>query len=177
LVELKIKIKNGGLKRTTGILTGNRVRPGERRNGAATVMKCSPWTREPPKIPKNSLMKNSSAISRRDFVRTTLSAGLALNAPNLLGATDKGEGKTFKIGLIGCGGRGLEAAKDSLEVGPRLGFQVKLVAIADYFKERAFRAGQRFDVAPERCFGGATAYQALDCVIRRSPGGTARPQY
>ena len=110
---------------------------------------------------KKPLMNNTSAISRRDFVRTTLSAGLALNAPNLLGANEKGEGKTFKIALIGCGGRGLEAAKDSLEAGPRLGFNVKLVAIADYFKERALRAGQRFNVAPGRCFGGATGYQAL----------------
>jgi myo-inositol 2-dehydrogenase/D-chiro-inositol 1-dehydrogenase len=106
-------------------------------------------------------MNSNRSLSRRDFVRTTLSVGVALNAPNLLGVAEKGKGKTFKIGLIGCGGRGLEAAKDSLEVGPRLGFNVQMVAVADYFKERALRAGQRFNVPPERCFGGAAGYKAL----------------
>ena len=58
------------------------------------------------------------------------------------------EGKTFKIGLIGCGGRGLEAAKDSLEAGPRLGFNVKRVAIADYFDKEVMADP---DINTDRC--------------------------
>jgi myo-inositol 2-dehydrogenase / D-chiro-inositol 1-dehydrogenase len=107
------------------------------------------------------IMNEDFSISRRDFVRTTLSAGLAIGAPNLLGTEAKGTGKTFKIGLIGCGGRGLGAATDSLEMGKRMGFNVQLVALADYFQDRALRAGKRFNVPADRCFGGATSYRKL----------------
>jgi predicted dehydrogenase len=106
-------------------------------------------------------MKKPTELSRRDFVRTTLSAGAALSVPTILGATDKGQGKTFKVGLLGCGGRGRGAAADALEAGKILGFDVRIVATADYFKERALRAGKELNVPPERCFGGPTCYQAL----------------
>ncbi|MCX5638188.1 MAG: hypothetical protein NTX52_10940, partial [Planctomycetota bacterium] len=106
-------------------------------------------------------MKKPTELSRRDFVRTTLSAGAALSVPTILGATDKGQGKTFKVGLLGCGGRGRGAAADALEAGKILGFDVRIVATADYFKERALRAGKELNVPPERCFGGPASYQAL----------------
>jgi len=114
-------------------------------------------------------MKKSNELSRRDFVRTALSAGAALIAPTIpstglgagLGAAARGQGKTFKVGLLGCGGRGRGAADDMLEAGKILGFNVQIVAAADYFKERALRAGKELNVPPERCFGGPTCYQAL----------------
>jgi myo-inositol 2-dehydrogenase/D-chiro-inositol 1-dehydrogenase len=105
-------------------------------------------------------MKKHTDISRRDFMRTTLGAGLALGAPNLLGSAAKGT-KTFKIGLVGCGGRGRGAAGDALEAGKILDYNVQITALADYFKERAVQAGQMFNVPAERCFGGATCYKAL----------------
>jgi len=94
-------------------------------------------------------------------VRTSLTAGVALSAPNLLGADAKGTGKTFKIGLIGCGGRGRGAVKDSIEAGKILGFNVEVVAFADYFMDRAERAAKQFNVPAARCFGGADCYQKL----------------
>ena len=106
-------------------------------------------------------MKKQTKLSRREFVRTALSTGVALSAPTILGATAKGGGKTFKVGLIGCGGRGRGAAVGSLEAGKILGFDVRVVATADYFKERALQAGKQFKVPPERCFGGPACYQAL----------------
>jgi len=106
-------------------------------------------------------MKKTIKLSRRDFVQTALGAGVALSAPTILGATAKGQGKTFKLGLIGCGGRGRGAAAGALEAGKILGFNVRVVATADYFKDRAVRAGKQFNVPPERCFGGPTCYQAL----------------
>ncbi|HIE50699.1 MAG TPA: Gfo/Idh/MocA family oxidoreductase [Armatimonadetes bacterium] len=98
-------------------------------------------------------------LSRRDFLQTALGAGVAFSTPTILSAA-RGE-KTFKIGLIGCGGRGRGAVVDALEAGKILGFNVKVVALADYFKERALRAGKQFNVPPERCFGGPTSYRAL----------------
>jgi predicted dehydrogenase len=94
-------------------------------------------------------------------VRTAAGAGAALGAPTILGAAAKGQGKRFKIGLIGCGGRGQGAVQDALEAGKILGFDVQVVALADYFRDRAVAAGKRLNVPPERCFGGATGYQAL----------------
>jgi len=106
-------------------------------------------------------MKKTTKLSRRDFVHTALGAGVALSAPTILGATAKGRGKTFKIGLIGCGGRGRGAAAGALEAGKILGFNVRVVATADYFKDRAVRAGKQLNVPPERCFGGASCYRDL----------------
>jgi predicted dehydrogenase len=106
-------------------------------------------------------MRNSKALSRRDFVRATATAGAVVAAPMIVGAADKGRGKRFKIGLIGCGGRGNGAVTDALEAGKILGFDVQVVALSDYFKDRAIRAGKRFQVPEKRCFGGPTAYRDL----------------
>jgi myo-inositol 2-dehydrogenase/D-chiro-inositol 1-dehydrogenase len=106
-------------------------------------------------------MEKPKTLSRRDFVQTALGAGVALSAPTILGATAKGQGRIFKVGLIGCGGRGRGAAAGALDAGKILGFDVRIVAVADYFRERALRAGRDLDVPAERCFGGATCYQAM----------------
>jgi len=106
-------------------------------------------------------MATRQRLSRRDFVRTAAGAGALLGAPAIVGAAPKGTGKRFKIGLIGCGGRGSGAAEDAVEAGKILGLDVRVVAMADYFKDRAVGAGKRFGVPAERCFGGATGYQAL----------------
>jgi myo-inositol 2-dehydrogenase/D-chiro-inositol 1-dehydrogenase len=106
-------------------------------------------------------MKDLSNLSRRGFVQTAMGAGVALGVPTILGTAAKGQGRVFKVGLIGCGGRGQGAAAGALEAAKILGFDVRIVAVADYFKERALRAGKRFNVPPERCFGGPKSYQDL----------------
>jgi len=102
-----------------------------------------------------------TGLSRRRFMRTALGAGVALSAPAFLGGAAQAQGKTFKIGLIGCGGRGRGAVTDALEAGKILGFNVQVAALADYFRDRALRAGELFKVPPERCFGGPASYQNL----------------
>ncbi len=106
-------------------------------------------------------MRRAANLSRRDFVQTAMGAGVALGVPTILGTTAKGQGKVFKIGLIGCGGRGRGAAAGALEAAKLLGFDVRIVAVADYFKERALQAGKQLNVPPERCFGGPRSYQDL----------------
>jgi predicted dehydrogenase len=105
-------------------------------------------------------MQNIST-SRRRFLGTTITAGVALGVPNLIGAEGGGGGKTFKVALIGCGGRGRGAAAHSVEAGKLLGLNVRIVALADFFKERAVQAGQYFNVAEDRCFGGAKCYEGV----------------
>lgn len=106
-------------------------------------------------------MENRNGPSRREFLRTTAAMGAAFGAPMILGAAEKGTGKRFRIGLIGCGGRGCGAAVDALEAGKILGFDVQVAALADYFKDRALAAGKRFNVPESRCFGGPKAYLDL----------------
>lgn len=106
-------------------------------------------------------MNKQSAISRRNFVRTALGAGVAMTAPNILGTRARAAGRTFKLGLIGCGGRGRGAAAGALQAGKILGYNVKIAATADYFKDRAVRAGKQFDLPPNKCFGGADCYRKL----------------
>jgi len=106
-------------------------------------------------------MKNQTHPSRRDFVRTALGAGAVLSAPTILAASHKGKGKTFKVGLIGCGGRGRGAAVGSLKAAEIMGYDVQVVATADYFKDRAENAGKLWSVPPRQCFGGPSCYQAL----------------
>ena len=102
--------------------------------------------------------KREAGFSRREFIGTV---GAALGAPLILGAEEKGKGRTFKVGLIGCGGRGSQALADSVEAGKLLGVSVEVVGTADYFQDRAQRTGRRFNLPPTRCFGGADCYRKL----------------
>lgn len=91
-------------------------------------------------------------------MKGAVAAGTAFT---ILGPSAKGQGKTFKVGLIGCGGRGRGALADNLEAAKLLGFETRCVALADYFKTRAEQAGKKYGVPPERCFGGPKCYQDM----------------
>ena len=82
---------------------------------------------------KNNLSENVN-YSRRDFVRgSALFAGGLMVAGLPVGASANVAGQsTIKVALIGCGGRGTGAAVQTL----RTGKDVKLVAMADAFKDR-----------------------------------------
>ena len=84
-----------------------------------------------------------------------------MGGPLILGATAKGTGKTFKVGLLGCGGRGNGALRQSVEAGKLLGFNVEVVGTADYFKDRAEKTGSQYSLPSVDCFGGADAYRKL----------------
>ena len=106
-------------------------------------------------------MEKNRGVSRRDFMRSAASAGAAIGGLTILGATAKGQGKTFKVGLIGCGGRGRGALGFNLQAAKTLGMTVQVVGMADYFKDRAEAAGKKHSVPKERCFGGADCYRKL----------------
>jgi predicted dehydrogenase len=72
-------------------------------------------------------------------------------------------GDVIRVGLIGCGGRGTEAALNAMKTGP----DIRVVALADIFRERldASRAQlkkakpEQATVKDEQCFIGFDAYQ------------------
>ena len=103
------------------------------------------------------MSRQGRAVFRRDFMRGAAAAGgLAI-----LAATAKGAGKSFKVGLIGCGGRGSGALAQHVAAGKTLGLEIQVGATADWFKDRAERTGKKHGVPPDRCFGGAKGYQKL----------------
>jgi predicted dehydrogenase len=100
-------------------------------------------------------------------MRTAAAASAALGGLTVLGATPKGEGRTLKVGLVGCGGRGRQAARQILDAASLLneklglGLRVEIAATADWLKDRADQIGQHFGVPADRCHDGPKAYQAL----------------
>lgn len=86
----------------------------------------------------------------------------------------------WRVGVIGCGGRGTGAAVNALQADP----QVRIVALADAFQDRLAEARkrlaahdpQRAAVDESACFAGLDGYRALldqplEVVILATPPG------
>jgi predicted dehydrogenase len=71
----------------------------------------------------------------------------------------------IRVGIIGCGGRGAEAATNAMKAGP----DVRIVAMGDLLLDRAqekrtaikLKFPNQVDVPDSRCFGGFDAYKAV----------------
>jgi hypothetical protein len=78
-------------------------------------------------------------FTRRDFLK----AGAALSALPIIGAATPAfaaGSDRIKIGLVGCGGRGIEAVRNCLSADPG----VQLVALGDAFPDRVEAAMKEF---------------------------------
>ncbi len=104
--------------------------------------------------------------TRRSFLKTSLAAGAALTMPLTLSRSAHAAGTDgFRVGLVGCGGRGSGAAVNAMNAGK----DVKLVAMADLFEDRLVPARARLQeanpdqmqVADDHLFSGFDAYQKL----------------
>ena len=120
-------------------------------------------------------------MGRREFVRLA-QAGMAVlplgaapaRAQELPAAAVAQEGartyaKKVKLGLVGCGGRGTWISTLFAAHG---GFA--FTAVADYFEDRAKRAGTQLGVAAAQCFSGLDGYQRLmasgvEAVVLQTP--------
>ena len=111
--------------------------------------------------------RKTQKSSRREFLAgsaTVVGATLAANLSVARTAHAAGEG-TFKVGLIGCGGRGSGAALNAMNAGK----DVKLVAMADIFEDkvksrRELLKKQKPDqvaVDDDHCFVGFDGYQKV----------------
>jgi predicted dehydrogenase len=108
-------------------------------------------------------------LTRRQFLTAAGASALSLAvaSPRVAGAADADS--KINIGLIGCGGRGTWIADLFLKNG-----NYNLVAVADYFPDKAEAAGEKFQVDKSRRFTGLSAYQRLleeklDAVAIESP--------
>jgi myo-inositol 2-dehydrogenase / D-chiro-inositol 1-dehydrogenase len=122
------------------------------------------------------------AISRRRFVQTTgLSAAALAGAPIVSPVNRAWAGGTrqmIKVGVVGCGGRGIGAAWNALEADE----DVVISHFADVFPDKAHAAreklkaewGDRVTAIENDCFGGWDAYlrvcgQGCHYVILATP--------
>lgn len=129
----------------------------------------------------------AGAVSRRDFVRSAavLSAGFATGLTAMAPLAYAAGSDVIRVGLVGCGGRGMGAANDCV----RSSSGVQLVAIGDLFEDQVTAAkstlkqylGDAYAVKEDHCFSGFDNYQkvidsGIDVVILASPPGF-RPQH
>jgi predicted dehydrogenase len=125
--------------------------------------------------------------SRRNFLKTSTIAGGSALAANLtfLSGVHAGSGDTVRVGLVGCGGRGSGAVEQCI----RAGRNVKVVALADAFRDRAeglrntlrnlaqnnANLRESVDLPDGRVFVGLDAYERLienvDVVLLATPPG------
>lgn len=101
-------------------------------------------------------MKKTATVNRREFLAQ---AGAAtLSAAILPAGLARGlqAGPKIKLGLVGCGGRGVWIAKLFQKHG---GYE--LAAAADYFADRAETAGDALGVPSSRRFSGLSGYKRL----------------
>ncbi len=110
-------------------------------------------------------MNTNKQTSRRDFLKTSTALGVATLGISAARGVHAAGSDMIKIGLIGCGGRGCGAAINAFTAVPN----VKLVAMADTFEDRAKRSRdalknehpERVDVPNERCFSGLDGYKGV----------------
>ena len=123
----------------------------------------------------------SEAPSRREFLKSSAAAaGVGLGGMPLFHVHAQETKRKFRVGLIGCGGRGNGAANDFREgikyVNEKLGWELdaEFVAMGDWFQGRAESAGKRYGVPRERCFGGGDNHRKVleqkpDVVLLAEP--------
>ena len=100
--------------------------------------------------------KLNRSMNRRQFISRVGAAALSVSImrPSLVkGYT---AGSKIPVGLIGCGNRGRWIADLFEKHG---GF--KVMAVADYFKDRVDLAGEQFKVSKKRRYTGLSAYKNL----------------
>src|SRR6266545_5487704 len=113
----------------------------------------------------------NNLTSRREFIKNTgkIAAASAL-AGVAIPHVHAAESNTLQVALVGCGGRGTDAAGNALSV---KGGGTKLVAMADVFPERlrekhaaiTRQFAAKVDVPEDRRFLGFDAYKkAMDCL-------------
>ncbi len=101
-------------------------------------------------------------VSRRDFIKTSASAALSLTALTTVttGLYAAGPEK-FRVALIGCGGRGKGALQNCLDAAKEMNVPMEVVALADAMPDRVMEAAEKFNVSPDRCFVGFSAYKKV----------------
>ncbi len=136
-------------------------------------------------VMKKKVNTERHKLSRRDFIKTSTAVSLAALEPGTSRIFAAGSDK-IRIGLIGCGSRGTDAALNCLESAEG----VELVAMADLFQDKLDSSLDRIKkkfpnkvkVTSETSFLGFDAYkkviaQDLNIVLLTTPPGFRPTQF
>ncbi|HPA16891.1 MAG TPA: Gfo/Idh/MocA family oxidoreductase [Verrucomicrobiae bacterium] len=116
-------------------------------------------------------------LSRRDFIKSSAAASAAIGASSFGILSAAPAGKTIKVAVIGCGGRGTGALQNCIDAGKAIGVDVQLVGAADAFQDRVDSVVQKFGLDPKKAFVGWDAYKKLlasteaELVLTAAPPG------
>ncbi len=106
---------------------------------------------------KTSLVnKTNTQLNRRAFIAGTGAAALSFTVmkPELVcGAAVNSK---IKLGIIGCGSRGIWLADLFQKHG---GYEI--TAVADYFQDKVDKCGDKYNVSPARRYTGLSGYKKL----------------
>jgi myo-inositol 2-dehydrogenase / D-chiro-inositol 1-dehydrogenase len=119
-------------------------------------------------------MNNSLIMPRRSFLKNVAVVGAVVTALPVFNLRAQGAGRKFKIGLVGCGGRGNGAVENILEAAKAQGHAIEVFTVADFFADRASGTAKKYNVPADRVFIGATGYhqllaQPIDIVLLATP--------
>src|SRR5437867_2262583 len=115
----------------------------------------------------------ATGISRRNFLTSSAATAAMVATGNYAHASVE---DTIKVALIGCGGRGTQAAEQAVTSSPN----IEMVALCDLYRDRLERAARilkysladKYRVTDERCFTGFDGYKgaivAVDYVLMSS---------
>jgi len=124
-------------------------------------------------------------FTRRGFLKSTAGAAALATLPVERFAHAASPGDTIKVALVGCGGRGSDAARQALSTGE----SVKLVAMADVHDDRMKGSHanlirehkEKVEVKDENRFMGFDGYKKAialaDLVILATPPGFRPMQF
>lgn len=109
-----------------------------------------------PSVDRRSFLKTGSVVTAGTIAASTLASARMVHAAG---------SDILKVGLIGCGGRGMGAAQDAMNADKN----AQLVAICDLFPDRAQNGykvlknqlGEQFQVAEDRVYHDFEGYKKL----------------
>ena len=151
----------------------------------ATEVNASPDDPRDP-VSRRNFLKTSAVAVAAPWVGGCATTGATRAGPGILHAEHKYE--RIRLGVIGCGGRGTDAAIDCVRSSPG----VEIVALGDLFKdhldesrkmltepedEKLADVPEKVHLTDDRCFVGFDAYQQVlalsevDMVILATPPG------
>ena len=120
-------------------------------------------------------MKPTINLPRRNFLKNVAFASAAVATLPLFNVrAQSGAGRKFKIGLIGCGGRGNGAVENILAAAKVMGHEIEVYTVADFFPDRANNTAKKHNVPADRVFTGPAGYrqlveQPVDIVLLATP--------
>jgi len=113
-------------------------------------------------------------MNRREFVKgSTVFAAMMAAAPTIVSA--QGAKKVFKVGMIGAGGRCKGAFNDIKKAAAAIGHDVELVAVCDFFEQKAKDASKAFSGEKAKAFWGANGYKEVVAIPEIEVIVTATP--